>query len=154
MKAYEIMMFLLLVNVSLSLVGGLGIYNFGFTQGYDTGDDTYNVTGTATQASDSLASRFLGQTILALVVGAIGGAIFAKLLGGVPSDSAVAYNIFASVYWASTLSALSILWTIVASIGSVNIGVVSLLVIFIMVAGVSFVTGFLQLVRGGWGTFL
>jgi len=154
MKAYQIMMFLLLFNLSISLVSALNIYNIGIAitnEDYDVED--YDAAVGAGE-NDKIVWRFIGATITGMVTGAIAGAVVAYLTR-VPADSGVAYGIFTGTFWGITYSAVAIFWDIArVPTGGANVGLLMLIFIFVGIIAVIFVTGLLQLIRGGWKSYV
>jgi len=153
MKAYQIMMFLLLFNLSVSMISALSIYNIGVAV-----DEEYDVTNyegdVSPRESDIIAWRFLGATLTGLVTGAIAGAVVAYFTR-VPADSGVAYGIFTGTFWGIAYSAIAIFWDI-ASVptGGANLALMMLVFIFIGILGVVFAVGLLQLIRGGFKSYV
>ena len=167
MKAYQIMMFLLIFNLSISLISVIpitdsnGQVTYGiFKIGVDTSEeyDVTNYDAAVGAAENSLVVwRFLGATIAGIVAGAIAGAIF-SLATRVPADAGVAYSVFAGTFWGIAYSALAIFW----DIGAIETGsgtathpaIMMLVFIFTGILAIVFVVGLLQLIRGGWGSYV
>jgi len=169
MKAYQIMMFLMLFNVSVSLISIVpienpdgtyryGIFQPGVSPGLKDGVDVYNVSNVGAGelgSSDAVVWRFLGTTITALVLGMIAGAVVAYLTK-VPADSAVAYSIISTEFWACSYSSLAIFWDMgkipTGSVGGVemNIGIMAFVYIFTAILAIIYVAWLVQLVRGGF----
>jgi len=148
MKAQEIMMFLLLFNLTISLVGGLHIYNMGITV-----NETYNVSEFAASDDTQIAVwRLLGESILSILAGATAGALLASWTAKIPSDAGAAYGVFAGLFTSITLRAASTLWNLAYMPGATeyNIAILMIIVIFLGVTGIIFVMGLLQMIRGGW----
>ena len=103
MKAHEIMMFLLLFNLCVSLVGILNIYPFGLKTA-----EEYNVSEFEAQPTpneqDSTFWLFVGTSVSALALGVIAGAM-TSWLTRIPTDAGIAYSIFVTQFWNITLNA-------------------------------------------------
>lgn len=165
MKAYQIMMFLMLFNLSVSMIAIIpiqgpteGNITYGIYQPAVAVNNTYNVSRIDAEAGDDgskVVWRFLGFTVLALIGGAIAGAIVAYL-SRVPADSAVAYSIVATEFWAIAYSALAIIWDMgkipTGSVGDVpvNIGVMMFVYAFTGILAVIWIAWIIQLIRGGF----
>lgn len=146
MKAYQLMMFLLLFNICISVVSVLSIYRAPVV----TVGDEYDVTTGVTETSSTGPQvRFFGSLIVGVVTGIIAGAIISYLTN-IPADAAFAYSLFGSTFW-------SIAYSAVASIGEIypnNVGVSVVIGIFIIVLAGTFAAGIAQLIRGGWKSFV
>jgi len=150
MKAYHILMFLLLFNlVFWALTAGLGIFNV-----YDVkSPDAFNLSeevddptriGMGLLSVLSLFNNPLAD-ILVLSVTLMGLA----MTGWVTAQQApqgVIYGLFGWFFWSSFKNTLTVLWSIAGG----NLGVTIVLVIFAMIVGVVFIVGLFQIVTGGW----
>ena len=93
MKAQEIMMFLLIFNLCISLVGFLHIYNLGINV-----NETYNVSNYDADAStENIAFSLLGTTFAIVITGVVAGAM-TSWLTRIPTDAGIAYGIFVTVF--------------------------------------------------------
>jgi len=138
MRAFHIMLFLMIFNLSLSLVGALSIYPT-----YVSTDARYDVS--ATNAGNAALYRFGGALLVASIGGIMAGSLisyFTKL----PAAAAVAYGLFASSFWTFTIDAFAVLWRI----GNGNLGVTAVITIFGIIVGIIFLAGMMQMVSGGW----
>jgi len=165
MNAYQLMVFLLLFNVSVSVVLGLGIYSNDLTSpgdiyvNYTTGEDDViqDVEGNvnlSTQALESydkadVMAMFGGNILVSLVTGAvIGGAL--SFLTQIPGDAAFAYSMFITFYWGMAKNTVDILFSLTEE--SAAIGLFYVVVIFVIILSISFLSFMLQLVRGPWAS--
>lgn len=142
-------MFLIIFNVAISITGQLHIYNLN-TEGALPQDKT---------ASD-LAERqgmyiFLGQTIGALIAGALAGAVGGYLTMRVPTAEGAAYGFFAVFIGIVFTNTIRVLWTIVDWVPTPYQGGIAIVVgLFLAMSGLLIALGFLQLVRGGMASYL
>ena len=143
MKAYEIMVFLLIFNLSISVVAVLHIYNLGITVSSDYDVSQYEATASDTQ---KLAFRILAINLITFTAGIVAGALIGSWVLKIPADSGAAYGAFTGVFWGACYNAMSIIW----SIGEGQVGVMIIVFIFTILTGVVFFVGLMQLVRGGW----
>lgn len=143
MKAYQLMTFLLIFNMSISIVAGLGIYNMGLAV-----DEKYDVTQYEADPTnpESLSFRVLAINLIGLTGGVVAGALIGAYLLKIPADSGAAYGAFTGVFWSATLSTMAILWNVAGG----HIGIVVIIVMFFILSGVVFFAGLMQLVRGPW----
>ena len=145
MKAYELLMFLLIFNVSISIVNDLNIFDVGISVSseyqYDEDMDTSN-----------LWWQFLGgSSLLTIGIGAIAGAVIGVLLTKIPSDAGAIYGAFTGAFWSSYVRVVAILWSIAAIAGQANnYGIMIIIFLFSGISGLIFFVGFSQLVRGPW----
>ena len=138
MRAYHIMMFLLLFNLSISVVSALGIY-----PAYVSTDPAYDVT--STNAGNSALYRFGGGLLATSLAAVMAGSLisyFTKL----PAAAAVAYTLFATQFWNFTIQTFSVLW----AIGGGNVGMTVVITVFGIMVGIIFLAGLMQMVSGGW----
>jgi len=145
MKAYEVMAFLLVFNLSISVIATLSIYNMGVE--VQPGED-YDVSQYEASASDpeKLAYRVLSITLITMTAGVVAGALIGSWVLKIPADSGAAYGAFTGVFWGAFLNASSIIW----NVGEGHVGVMIIIFIFMVLSGVVFFVGLMQLVRGGW----
>ena len=154
MKAQEIMMFLLIFNLSLSLIGALHIYNLDVS----VAEEKFNVSGYdagtargSSEGTNNLVWVLLGTSISAIAGGIIAGAM-TSWLTRIPTDAGVAYGVFAGAFWGITLGASRTIWNIayMSGLAGYNTAILMVIFIFLGVTGVVFIYGFVQLVKGGW----
>jgi len=143
MKAYEIMAFLLIFNLSISVIAVLSIYNMGITVGSDYNVSHYEATASVTQ---KLAFQFLAVNLITMTAGVVAGALLGSWILKIPADSGAAYGAFTGVFWGACYNAMSIIW----NVGEGYPGVMIVVFIFTVLSGVVFFVGIMQLVRGGW----
>lgn len=164
MKAYQIMMFILLINLSISLLSVIPVEDSNGNTRYGLFridvdiDERYNVSDYEAQPGAAEADlpvwRFLGTTLAGLVSGAIAGTIIAYL-SKVPADSAIAYSIFTGTFWGITISAIAVLSSIalIAGGGTPTMIIMIFIFMFTGITAIVFVVGLLQLIRGGWASY-
>lgn len=138
MRAINIMMFLLLFNLSISIVGALNIY-----PSYTSVGPDYDVS--SANAGDAALSRFFGSIIVASIGGIIAGSIIAYLTK-LPAASVLAYTIMTGDFWVITSNAFQVLW----QIGGENTGMFVVLIVLGIITGFSFLAGIMQMITGGW----
>jgi hypothetical protein len=136
MKAYHVMMFLLLFNLSISAINILHIYPAFATPGYD-----------APSSSGTSAFYSLAGPILSAFVGGVIMASFIRVFTRIPSAAAYVYSIFGGAFIGFTVQSMNVLWTLAPG----NLGMLVVLGIFGMITGIVFVAGMMQIVGGGWG---
>jgi len=147
LKAYQLMMFLLLFNLCVSVVSALSIYRaLPVTVG-----DEYDVTGnpvSRTGGGDPFV-RFFGSVMTSIIAGVLAGALVSYFTN-VPADSAFAYSLFGSTFWGIAYSAVASIQEIYPG----NIGVTTVVFIFIIILAGTFAAGMAQLIRGGWKSYV
>jgi len=148
-KAYQLMMFMLLFSLSISVVNVLHIYNMENVIDPENVDTTYNVADyEASVDSNAVVMRFFGDLIEGLVLGGIAATIISYFTK-IPSDAAFAYGIFGGTYFGFAKNALGTIWSIQPG----NEGIMVIVFIFAVALGAVFITGILQLIRGGWEAY-
>ena len=167
MNAYQIMSFLLLFNISLSVVLSLGIYSDMSQPGQfniegsdefegqfeDLGikDEKLNMTIDELKYKQraDLLSIFGGNILIALVAGiALGGSL--SFITQVPGDAVFAYSMFISFYWSMAKNTIDVLYTLAGEAGE---GLLYVVIIFVIILSISFLSFMIQLVRGPWESF-
>jgi len=148
-KAIDIMLFLLLFNVMISIVGaaGLNIYRLGV----EPEDSRYDAENLAEGNTGNKAYYyFIGGFGAALLgVGAGIGAVVG-LVSGRPTAEYAAYGFFAALVTAIFVSSYSILSSIAMVIPeNARFGVQIVIGLFIGISGIMVALGFMQLIRGG-----
>lgn len=148
MKAYHIMMFLLLFNMSVSAIGALHIYNGGLTVSAD-----YDLSDGHLEAKGGVrVPVFFGSLMVGILTGVITGTIL-NYFAGVPGDASFAYGLFAGSFWGITYSAANSLFEIGRSDTDVS-GVVTIIVgMFLVITCGTFIAGLVQMIKGGWQSF-
>ena len=151
MKAYQMMMFLIVFNLFFWVVTvGLGIY--AIDESVDPGFDLTNKRSAAEIGMGLLAIfSFLGSfevSIIALSLAIAGGAMIGIFTAGQGSQGIV-YGLFGYFFWSSTSNTLTVFWNLSNS----SPGVLYVLIILAMIIGLVFVAGLFQMVTQGWKSF-
>lgn len=147
MKAVHIMLFLLLFNLSISIVGTLNIYNLGVDVPEDFRQGSVESYESTTGRRD-IRLEFFVIVAESLIFGMVAGSIMTYFTK-IPADKAYVYSVFFSSYWAMAWSSSSILW----NLGSDNLGVQTIVVVFAIVLVVMFMIGVMQMPVGGWKSY-
>jgi len=150
MRIAHIMLFMLLLNFSIVAVDAIGIYRLGAIP-YDVGiEEKYSVGDLAESQTTSIFYFVLGQiSFSALGSGIIIGSL-AHWGGGVPGDKAFVYGFFLGTYVGSLIGTLSL----ATYISGFSAGIGYILWMFVAVSGVLFVISIMQIVVGGWKSFI
>lgn len=143
MKAYEIMTFLLIFNLSISVITVLSIYDVGVS--VDSSYDTSQYDASSSQ-TETLAFQILSINLITFTAGIVAGALVGSWVLKIPADSGAAYGAFTGVFWGAAYNAMSIIWRI----GEGQTGIMIIVFVFTILTGVVFFVGLMQLVRGGW----
>lgn len=150
MRAVKIMVFLLLVNISVTMVGALNIYNIDDLDEKSDIEGSYNASELGEASGENAIWFFLGQSAITLMSGAILGAVAGSYLLKIPTSLGAAYGFFASLITLVFLQSYSILWQIVNFMPEgAKFGAQLIVGLFLGVCGLMFALGFLQLVAGG-----
>ena len=154
MKIYQVMMFMLIFNVMITVVGALHIYNMDVSGTYPYDEDIE--IGEQTSNSDDMFWIFLGGDISVIIAGAIAGALGGYFLARVPTAQGVAYGLFGGVILDILLNTHQVLMGIVQWIPdtTAQVGVAGLVWLFTGICGILFLIGFLQLIVGGMTSYL
>jgi len=149
MKAYHIMLFMLLFNVMFWVItAGIGIYNIEYNTdpNFNLSEDINNpaeigvgLIGIATLFNNPILD------IIALSIFISGGAMVGIFTAGQGAQGIV-YGLFGYFFW----SAMSNTFQVFINLASANTGILYVLVPFAMVVGVVFVVGLFQMVTGGF----
>lgn len=135
MKAYELMMFLVVFNLMIGILGSLGIFAYGLS--------TYNFTRAAIEI-------VIGTALLAFFGAAVLG-YFTK--SSKSSTLGVAYGLFDTLFWATYIWSLTIIDAILESVEG-DFGLKwGLYGIFTVVVGYVFIAGMIQMTSGGWKSY-
>lgn len=149
MKALDIMIFLLIFNVMISLVGaaGLNIYRLGV----EPGDSKYEAENVAEgNTGDRAYYYFIGSFGAALLAVGTGLGAVIGLATGRPTAEYAAYGFFATLVAVLFVSSYSILSSIAMVVPeSARFGVQVVIGLFIGISGIMVALGFMQLIRGG-----
>ena len=156
MRAYHIMMFLLVFNLMIWAVDtGLGIYDIDFS-----GGDDYNPENVQ-EAADAKGTDYTSHGLLATIAGTsiiliagtlVAGAIIGNILRIEKASQAYVYGAFTAVFWTSYLSAAGVLWSMTTTLSGAYGAWVVLMIITAVIAYV-FVVGLFQMVTGGWKSY-
>ena len=149
MKAYHIMMFLLLFNLFFwTVTAGMGLFDIGIgtDAGFDLSDEAENPTnigmgiiGVFTLFHD-VASSMIG-----LGIAIASGAMIGYLTAG-QGAAGLVYGLFGYFFWSATSHTFTVLYNISNASGTV----LYVLIIFGMIIGIVFAVGLFQMVTGGW----
>ena len=147
MKAYNIMMFILVFNLFLWIVTiGIGIYDLSYS---GISPEAPN-DATTEEKENALLSR-IGGTTLAVAVGSIvSGAIIGSILKVEKASQAFVYGAITSVFWITYLQSVGVFWNISSSVPG---GIIILILITAVIAYV-FLVGLFQMVTGGWKSYV
>ena len=154
MKAYQIMMFMLLFSLSISVINVLHIYNIeNQIDPTDQNDPAeginYDVSDYQASSAGTVTGRFFGDLMLGIIAGVIAATI-TSYFTRVPADAAFAYGLFGGAFWGIAKNALGVIWRIKPG----DEGIMIILVIFAIILSASFVVGILQMIRGGWESYV
>lgn len=155
MNFFRIMVFLILINVSVSIISALGIYQSTTDYNVDTKYDLENIEPTVVSHNPgAIFWRFFGHSISSLVIGGIAGAAIA-LIGQVPADRSIAYSAFSTFFLQSTFVTIGVLSNLAQEAESFGaaFAVNVIIALFIGIAGVSAVAFFMQLITSGWESY-
>lgn len=145
MKFKEIFLFLLLLNIAISIVSMLSIYHIGTDV-----DDEF----TAENYETFNVETFVGTQLFTLAGSAIAISAATYYFGRVAADSAAVYGVFGGVILTTFLSATSILSKIIMiTPDSFKLGVAIPIAVFLAISGLVFIFSFMQIVKGGWASF-
>jgi len=150
MKAYHILMFLLIFNMFFWVVTvGLGIYNVDASTagGFDLSGKTQSNMGYGILSVASITGN-----VALDIVAFVGLLVLAATVGWVVSQQApqgLVYGVFSWFFWSSFKSSMTIFW----SLSNSSPGVLYVIIIFGMIAGGIFAVGLYQMVTGGWKSF-
>lgn len=172
MKLFQIMFFLLIFNVAISITGSLHIYNMGMSGQVPTGENSPPLTGQDSDgdgisdidegltnpnvADDGLVGLwlFVGGSAGMLIFGTISGAVIGRL-AGIPTSESIAYSFFGTLITLIFTSTTQVLWSMTTWLPSeAQLGAQVIIGLFLGVSGLLCVFGYLQLIRGGFGGYL
>ena len=145
MKAIEVMLWLLLFNASIALVGGLEIFNIPAGPLFDYAKISASGEPTVGRMFDIMGIWAV------LIAGAIAGAFAGVLTFRIKlSDSAV-YSTILTLVTGLYANTILILTQIITSIEHLEArsAVTAIVVIFLAINALMFIMGVIQLVRGG-----
>jgi len=151
MKAHEILMFLLIFNLVLWLLGGYGlnIYNLGTSGNYSTGID--GGTGVLEQQSGDIGLAFLqevaGVAFLTIVTTIAGLAIIGYILRSQPSPQSIIYGLFVGLFWTSYIKTIQVFYSIARGVPGIFLVI---FLVFTAITAYTFIFGFSQIVTQSW----
>jgi len=149
MKAMEAMLYLFIFNLIVIIITGLGIFDITMSTGAQ-GYVSYNVL--LSGDADIGTMFYLTWEIWSFLgFGAVGGALASVLNIKVKASSAAAYSAFGGLLTAVFVKSVVLFGTITSNISDEHArGAVLVIVsIFLMISGIMFIIGYIQLVRGG-----
>ena len=148
MKALDIMIFLLIFNVMVSVVGALSIYNMGLEPSSDTGLGAEDLEGNTNYY------HFIGGLAGVMIGGAISGA-FIGVIANRPIAEGAAYGFFAGLITSVFYNSYQILTSIILVVPTeAQMGVSIIVGLFLAITGLMFALGFMQLIRGGVESYM
>jgi len=154
MNAYHLMAFLLLFNISMSVVLSMSIYTVPVEPVPIVDVDDTNTSADFSNPNSlqkaNLLYIFGGNVIAGLLMGVVFGGALA-IWTQIPGDAAFAYSIFITFYWTMAKNTVDILYAISEGTGAGD-GLIYVVAVFVAVLAVSFVSFMIQLVRGPWGS--
>ena len=134
MKAYEIMAYLIIFNLVVSIFGSLSIIVLKIS--------TYSFT-------TIVFSTFLVTILGWMGTSAVIGYLFTSTR---PAASYWSYKLFGSVFWSSYTSSLIVIDSIIANVIPFGLDILIYGVFTIMV-GYTFIAGIIQMTTGGWRSY-
>ena len=134
MKAYEIMAYLVIFNLVVSIFGNLGIIVLKIS--------TYNYT-------TIVFSTFLVTILGWMGTSAVIGYLFTSTR---PAASYWSYKLFGSVFWGTYASSLIVIDSIIATIIPYGLDLL-IYSVFTIIVGYTFVSGIIQMTTGGWRSY-
>ena len=147
MRALDIMIFLLIFNVMISLVGALSIYNMNLepsesqltAEGMRNNQDIY---------------AFIGGLAGVMIVSAVGGA-FIGVIANRPIAEGASYGFFAGLISSVFVSSYGVLSQLIQVVpAGAQQGVQIVVGLFLAITGLMFALGFMQLIRGGVESYM
>jgi len=164
MKAADILMYLLIFNLVIWLLGGYGlnIYNLGnYKTGINTGslNQSQQFTGSEDVGSRVVAflSDIAGIGFIAFIIAVSSSAVMGYLFAALPTPQGLVYGAFSGLFWGSFIKTSQVFFNIFASFkADPTVKVTIFISVFFIFLGVSvfvFIFGFMQMVTGGWRFF-
>jgi len=156
MKAHEILMFLLIFNLTLWLLGGYGlnIYNLGTSGNYTSGDFESGTEALENQDigdQDDLGQAFLFEIAsisFTVIIGTIAGlAIIGYILRSQPSPQSIIYGLFAGLFLTSYTKTVQVFYNISRGIPDIFL---IIFLVFTAITAFTFFFGFAQIVTQSW----
>ena len=150
MKAYNIMMFVLIFNLFLWIVTSIGIYTLGFEGGLQLDESKIDTSMDEAEQMEQRQNLLLWQlagTTLWMVVGTImAGAIIGGIFKVQDSYQAIVYGAITSIFWVSYYQSMRIFWGISSAVPG---GIIILILITAVIVYI-FLVGLFQMITGGW----
>jgi len=144
MKAIESMLFILMINVSFTIVNGLHIYTLA------TGDFVGFFDISTFGSGESYILSWVAPIFGALATGAVAGAVTGVLGIRIAATQAALYSAFGLLLTLIFVNSVGIFYSLVFSLPSwLQAGAAVTVIVFLLVSGVMFTLGFMQLIGGG-----
>jgi len=151
MKAYQILIFLLIFNMMIWAVdAGLHIYDLNFS-GLDP--ETEDADLGEKYTAHGLLASVAGISIILVVGSLVSGAIIGSIIRVEKASQAYVYGAFTAVFWFSYTQAINVFWNI-TSVLTHSFGALVVVIIFTAVIGYIFLVGLFQMVTGGWKSYV
>jgi len=148
MKIAHIMLFMLLLNISIVAINSMGIYQFDAHP--ELIIDDFDIGSLEDAGAETAFHSFIPFfTVVGLLSGLVIGGV-AHWGSGVPADKAFVYSFFMGAFVGTIMDTFSL----ASRIASYNTGIGYIMYIFVGISGVLFIMGVLQMVVGGWKSFL
>ena len=160
MKAHEILMFLLIFNLVLWLLGGYGL-NLYRLDVYDEGSGITGGTdvlesgdiGTQEEIGIAFLAEISGTIMLFIISSATAMAVAGYLLRTIPTPQLIISGAFAGLFVTSYVKAIQVFYSIIRGFddASVAFGIfLAVLLVFSAITAYSFIFGFSQIITGSW----
>lgn len=151
MKAHEILMFLLIFNLVLWVLGGYGlnIYQigvYGNRTGLKEGTDVLEQQG-SNDVGLAFLSEIAGVAFLALIISVAAAAVAGYLLRAVPTPQSFIYYAFIGLFWTSYIKTIQVFYNIASGIPHIFIVI---FLVFTAITVYTFIFGFSQIVTTSW----
>lgn len=150
MKAMQAMLYLFIFNLVIMIITGLGIFDITMS----TGAQNFLTYNTLLSGKADTVTMFMAFTELwgALVMGGVGGAVAAVLNVKLKTSSAAAYIAFGTLLSIVFVKSSALFFTLASNISEPHAknAVLVIVVAFMLIQGLMFGLGFIQMVRGGF----
>ena len=136
-------MFLFIFSMMTWIVSsGLHIYDLNYGAPDPSGYDEYGI--------------LTYQHFLSITGGIVAGAIIGMLLRVREASQKIIYSTFSVIFWASFIETIQIFGNVAKSIPSASgyVGGLVLLVVFFGIVAYVFIVGLMQMVTGGWKSYV
>lgn len=136
MKAFDIMMYMIIFNLVVIVFGTLGLFGQMALE----------------------ASYFARVTAYAMIGTAVGALATAAVIGYVTKSAKTsathwAYGAFGVTFWASYLSAIAVVDSLRTQVAGFGASMLWVYGIFTVVVAYLFITGLIQMTTGGWKSY-